>query len=374
MTRAESLAKLNAARRETSQTAAVIQSSGHLVRRIESHGPETLKSSKVQESSSAFPIDFVYCWAGETKQHDGIGEKLSDVDSDMSPSGVPLSHSGEGFGEMRYSLRFLEAYAPWFNKAYILVDSPVVRPAWLTEASKDKIVMIDRCKLFDRPEDCPTNNTAACESIAHRVPDLSEHYVMIQDDYLVVQPVQPSDFFTSDGRPLILAEGAEKEHQMYLSTPQGPDMPPASRPTRMRNVRHLPVPMLRRFAENVEHTYREWFAFVRSHRTRFVCCDAKKSSSGESAVDEVFSRVYPHLLSKESVGVDRPINYRTRCFLTDNGQDSFHTCIESKMDDPKKKFVTIQNVREVATWRTLQAHMEEHVKDMPKSEFVTLSS
>jgi len=50
----------------------------------------------VQQSGSAFPIDFLYCWAGEAVQQDSKKEEKVKDDHEL----------GQGFGELRYSLRF----------------------------------------------------------------------------------------------------------------------------------------------------------------------------------------------------------------------------------------------------------------------------
>merc|ERR1719453_858234 len=72
-------------------------------------------STGLLETSSPFPIDFVYCWSGEESQHDGYAlPKQGSVAGDHNV--------GQGFGELRWSLKYLEAHAPWFNKAYILVN------------------------------------------------------------------------------------------------------------------------------------------------------------------------------------------------------------------------------------------------------------
>lgn len=275
---------------------------------------------------------------------------------------------GQGFGELRYSIRFLEAYAPWFNKVYILVDTPAKRPTWLTEASKDNIVMIDRCSLFNRSQDCPTENDSACRAVMHKIPGLSEHFVAMDDDFLVVHPSSPSDFFASQGEPLVLAESAEEEVPMYADTPQGPDMPPKSAPTRMSLFDHVPCPNLVSFAWKVESTYPDWFAFVRSHRTRFGCCNASIKGNG---LDEDFQRIYPHMLLKEKVGIHRRAQHAT-CGM-DYGVDSVE-CLTQKLKDPQLMFLTMQNIVEMGTWRVVQEALEEHIRDMPTSEYVMNSS
>jgi len=231
--------------------------------------------------------------------------------------------------------------------------------------------MIDRCNLFGRSQDCPTVNDAACRSVMHKIPGLSEHFVAMDDDFLLLRPLKPSDFFASErrnvGKPLVLAEGALKGVPMYHHKPPGPDMPPNSVPTRMSQFHHTPTPNLVSFARQLENTYPDWFAFVRSHRTRFVCCNATTRGNG---LDEEFQRVYPHMLLKLKVGIRQPVNYRTACRGLRDGGPYFIRCMTHKLKKASLKFMTLQNIYHVDTWRVMQRALEEHIRDMATSQFV----
>jgi len=316
----------------------------------------------VQQSKvfPVFPIDFVYCWSGEALQQDDERKETGDSNA------FDDHNLGLGFGELRYSILFLEAHAPWFNKVYILVDTPTERPTWLTEASKDKIVMIDRCSLFNRSQDCPTQNDAACRAVMHKIPGLSEHFVALDDDMLVNNPASPSDFFASQGTPLILVDSADVEVPMYSYMPQGPDMPPKSVPTRMSSFQHVPCPNLVSFAWTLEDIYPDWFAFVRSHRTRFTCCNASLKRTDE--FDEEFHRIYPHMLLKLKVGTQLPAPARHEDCGVDSG--SGVECVTKQLQDPALMFLNINNIKEVNSWHKVQEAMEKRIRGMPASKFV----
>merc|ERR1719160_565888 len=125
----------------------------------------------------------------------------------------------------------------------------------------------------------------------HRIPGLSEHFVAMEDDFVTLGPTQPSDFFSSDGKPLVLSKGAHRGRTMYCDRAArkddfsakcipGPDKPPKSVPNRMGPFHHVPMPLTVTFAKHMELKYHEWFAFVRSHHTRFVCCNASHVGNG----------------------------------------------------------------------------------------------
>jgi len=342
----------------------IVASSNALVRReLNSHALYTSSlAESIRPHQSQFPIDFVYCWAGEALQEDDERMEIRDIKQ--------TDHNlGRGFGELRYSIRLLEAYAPWFNKVYILVNTPAERPTWLTEASKDKILMIDRCTLFERSQDCPTENDAACRAVMHKIPGLSQHFVAMDDDFLMLHPLKPSDFFASgEGKPLVLAAGAQKDWPMYgEKPPQGPDMPPKSVPTRMLAWHHLPCPLWVSFAWQLEHEYPEWFAFVRSHHTRFVCCNASIRGNG---LDEEFHRIHPHMLLKLQVGIKRPERFSATCDNDKMDQAAFQQCLLDKLSNPRMKFMTLQNIFHLKTWAVVQDALKAHIKSMPESRLV----
>jgi len=204
----------------------------------------------------------------------------------------------------------------------------------------------------------------------HKIPGLSEYFVAMDDDFVVLHPMTHSDFFAlPTGKPLVLASGAQEEVPIYDHKPHGPDMPPKSAPTRMRKFQHVPCPVSVSFAWQLENTYPDWFAFVRSHHTRFVCCNATIRGNG---VDEEFHRVYPHMLLKLNLGIHRPVHYSTTCEVKREALEDFARCFADTLKDPRMKFMTLQNIFNVNVWHIVQKAMQEHVRNMPDSKFVAI--
>lgn len=218
----------------------------------------------------------------------------------------PDHNEGWGYNEMQISLRSLQVFVPWFNKAYLLVNGPAKPPVWA--AGDSRIVMVDRCTLFPRKSDCPTMNTAACEAVMHRIPGLQEHFVMMEDDWILLRKMSPSDFFSTDGRPLY-AIPVKQDSLVEMYGPReslhGPQMPPEHVPDRIDSWTntHRALPMTVSFTMRLEQEFGDWFAFVRSHKTRFVCCNASVVGNG---VDELFMRMYPAMLYKWNAGDQLP--------------------------------------------------------------------
>eukprot|EP00747_Dinoflagellata_sp_TGD_P099174 gnl/TRDRNA2_/TRDRNA2_167657_c0_seq1.p1 gnl/TRDRNA2_/TRDRNA2_167657_c0~~gnl/TRDRNA2_/TRDRNA2_167657_c0_seq1.p1 ORF type:complete len:367 (+),score=42.75 gnl/TRDRNA2_/TRDRNA2_167657_c0_seq1:56-1156(+) len=303
-------------------------------------------------STAAFPpIDFVYCWTGEAAQHNFTGVLQS------------------GFGEMRYSIRSLEKFAPWFNKVYILVNGQEELPRWLTALASQRIEMVDRCKLFDRPDDCPTFNNAACQAVMHKVPNLEEHFVAIEDDMLLTRCLQPKDFFFAAGKPLIfmplLALDAQK--QVYGNA-TGEDLPRHVVPYRVQPFFHIPFPMLRSFAHAQEEHFHEWFSYVRSHKHRFKCCG---STPRGDRLDEDFRRVYPAMLFNSGVGVVRPAEDGYCEFGQARAATSSSLkCLAQKLEDKQFKFANLNGVHTPESWHAVQHLLLDTLGGAPPSRLI----
>ena len=143
-------------------------------------------------------IDLVYLWVNGNdpewqKKHDkftGGTKRKAEVD-------------GEGRyadnDELKYSLRSVEAYAPWINRIFIVTDNQV--PAWL-DTSNPRIRLVDHSEIM--PEVArPSFNSSVIEHFICRIPDLSEHYLYANDDMYFNRPAAPSDFFAPDGLPIL---------------------------------------------------------------------------------------------------------------------------------------------------------------------------
>ncbi len=71
-------------------------------------------------------------------------------------------------------------------------------PPWL-DVDHPRIRLVDHRDLL--PADAlPTFNSHAIESALHRVPDLAEHFVYLNDDMLLGRPLGPERFFDTAGR------------------------------------------------------------------------------------------------------------------------------------------------------------------------------
>lgn len=102
-------------------------------------------------------------------------------------------------GELTFSLRSVEKYAPWIRKIFIVTDRQV--PAWI-DSSHPKIQIVDHTEIM--PAEClPCYNSALIEHFLHHIPGLAEHFLYANDDTYINRPVTPQFFFDGEGRPVV---------------------------------------------------------------------------------------------------------------------------------------------------------------------------
>src|SRR5690606_2330888 len=100
--------------------------------------------------------------------------------------------------ELRYSLRSLHLFAPWVRTIHLVTAAQ--RPAWLDDAALEsgRIRLVDHREILPASA-LPTFNSQAIETALHRIPDLAEHFVYVNDDVLLGRPLTKEHFFSPGG-------------------------------------------------------------------------------------------------------------------------------------------------------------------------------
>ena len=99
---------------------------------------------------------------------------------------------------LRYWFRSVEKFAPWVNKVFFVTCGQ--KPDWLDE-NHPKIKMVNH-EDFIPSEYLPVFNSISIEMNFHRIKDLSEHFVLFNDDMFLLQPLKEEYFFKS-GKPVL---------------------------------------------------------------------------------------------------------------------------------------------------------------------------
>ncbi len=142
-------------------------------------------------------IDLVYLWV-DGSDPEWIGRRNAFIGRHTAQQGDCRGRYADN-GELRYSLRSVEEYAPWVRRIYIVTDRQV--PSWL-DTTNPKIRIVDHKEILP-PEALPCFNSVVLEHHLHLIPGLSEHFLYANDDTFINRSVSHSDFFGEDGLPII---------------------------------------------------------------------------------------------------------------------------------------------------------------------------
>lgn len=156
-----------------------------------------LSGSDSRLDKTRFPIDVVYTWVDGNDQ--AWNEKRKARASEIGYELHKAANSQARYvnrDELRYSLRSLYYYAPWVRNIFLVTDDQV--PEWYDPDSRD-LTVVSHKELFPDESSLPTFNSHAIESVLHRIPGLSEHFLYMNDDVFMSSIVQPEAFFEVNG-------------------------------------------------------------------------------------------------------------------------------------------------------------------------------
>ena len=151
-----------------------------------------------------FPIDVVYTWVdgGDEAWNAAREQRLATL------TGTATTRESSGQArfinrdELRYSLRSIHLFAPWVRRIHLVTAGQV--PAWLVD--HPQVNVVDHAAILP-PDALPTFNSHAIESSIHKIPDLAEHFIYLNDDFLLGRPLPPQMFFTPAGQPKVYFSG-----------------------------------------------------------------------------------------------------------------------------------------------------------------------
>lgn len=163
-------------------------------------------SPEAAQHSSALPIDAVITWVdGDDPVHrDKLNRHLQALGHKPRAAAPTRFRS---IGEIDYCIRSLLKFAPFLRRIHVVTDAQVP-PIFqhldeLSEADRAKLVLVDHQEIFPAGVDClPTFSNRSIEAVLHRIPGLAEHYVYLNDDFFLIAPVMPRDWF-DEGQPVI---------------------------------------------------------------------------------------------------------------------------------------------------------------------------
>jgi hypothetical protein len=112
--------------------------------------------------------------------------------ADVSPD----DNRFRSWSELRYSMRSVAMHAPWVRRVIVVVASARQIPEWL-DASHPRVRIVLHAEIFDHADaQLPTFNSLAIESVLHRIPGLSEHFLYFNNDVFLARPTPLAAFAT----------------------------------------------------------------------------------------------------------------------------------------------------------------------------------
>ncbi|MDC0580866.1 stealth family protein [Amylibacter sp.] len=131
-------------------------------------------------------------------------EKIANLDSRF-----------EEVNELFYSIRSVRKFAPWIKNIYVITDRQI--PKFIHNGLlQDKALFIIDHKLVFRnyEKSLPTFSSRAIEAVFDRIPNLSEKFIYLNDDFFLVREVEPSAFYI-DGKYIFY--GCAEPKNPYLN-------------------------------------------------------------------------------------------------------------------------------------------------------------
>lgn len=104
--------------------------------------------------------------------------------------------------EVEFAVRLARTNLPWLRTIHVLTQRPQCPKFMREQTVRDelglKLVHHDECGLKE-----PTYSGMVVSTLPCSIPGLAEHYVRMDDDVFITQPLPLSHFFDQSGRPIL---------------------------------------------------------------------------------------------------------------------------------------------------------------------------
>jgi hypothetical protein len=180
-----------------------------------------------QVARSVVDVDVVVAWVdGSDRRHRAKRQRyLAEPGRDAKPERVAIDERRfSDNDEIRFCLRSIHNYAPWARTIWLVTDNQVPAAIDRQRAEQYNIRIVDHREIFRSFEQLlPTFNSLAIESMLWRIEGLADRFLYLNDDMMLVGPVEPTDFFSNErtvklrGRWSNLKEQLERGSSFHAS-------------------------------------------------------------------------------------------------------------------------------------------------------------
>lgn len=150
-------------------------------------------------ASTDLEVDLVYLWVNGSDPQWCNRKNYWLRFADSSERELAVPERWQDNDELKYSLRSVEAYAPWIHHIFIVTDRQY--PAWL-KRNHPKITIVDH-RYFIPEEYLPVFCADAIESFVPYIPELGECFLFANDDMFFGRPVTEKLFYDDNGNPIV---------------------------------------------------------------------------------------------------------------------------------------------------------------------------
>ena len=148
-----------------------------------------------------FPIDVVITWVDGNDpvlnaKRAAYMQPEQEKEKDIA---APTRYANRG--EIYWCIRSVNKFMPWVRRIFLVTDGQDPHAD-----SRIPLEIVDHRVIFrDYEQYLPTFCTSSIEAMLWRIPGLSEHYIYLNDDFLLCRPVTPDMFFPRAGHVLLHA-------------------------------------------------------------------------------------------------------------------------------------------------------------------------
>ncbi|MBE6737640.1 MAG: capsule biosynthesis protein CapK [Ruminococcaceae bacterium] len=147
---------------------------------------------------SRFQIDIVVPWVDDT---DPVWRKKKAEYTGVAEIEGNSDVRYRDWDTLKYWFRSVEKFAPWVRYVFFVTDNQ--KPEWLN-MEHPKLKWIKHTDYIPK-EYLPTFNSSVILWNLNRISELSEHFILFNDDVFLIDKTEPEDFFV-DGKPCDLPD------------------------------------------------------------------------------------------------------------------------------------------------------------------------
>jgi hypothetical protein len=289
----------------------------------------------VNENFPDEDIDIVYTWVdGSDPLFISERKRFAKQCEPGNASDAFLDNRFRDNGELLFSLRSIEKFAPWVRRIHIVTNGQV--PVWLNTGC-ERISVVTHEQLFSNKDHLPVFNSWAIELQLHRIPGLTRRFLYLNDDFFLCRNISLSDFTTGRFGQYVFLDNIPLHSDCYQGSVHDRAYAHTQMVARqlgpMSAERHLPSHCAQLYDRDIIYRLEELFpdAFIEtsSHRFRdpkdtalrilyyiYILETAERDKGHESKTlqwnsDEYMflmlkNRVWPSVKSLAAVGLRRP--------------------------------------------------------------------